>query len=75
MIPASVFMQFGSLICYLAYFTGYYLRLGNTNIFLTNGKGTYAVILAMLIILTGFLYSFPGDSDPPQEKNLPRNTI
>ena len=40
---SAVFMQFGSLICYLAYFTGYYLPLGN--IYLTNDRGAVAVIL------------------------------
>ena len=66
MISAAVFMQFGSLICYLAYFTGYYLRLGRTNIFLTNDKGAIAVFFAMALTLCGFVYSFSSKDPPPE---------
>ena len=45
--PAAVLQQFGSLICYLAYLTRYYLRVGN--IYLTNDRGAVAVLLALMI--------------------------
>ena len=44
---AAVLMQFGSLICYLAYLRSYYLRVGS--FYLTNDKGAFAVILCILI--------------------------
>ncbi|MBQ6366389.1 MAG: conjugal transfer protein TraL [Oscillospiraceae bacterium] len=49
-LPAAVFTQFASFLCYIAYFTGYYQRVGNTGIFLTNDKGAVAIALAILWI-------------------------
>jgi len=48
-IFAAVCVQFASLICYIAYFNSYYVRVGN--IFLTNDRGAVAVILAILCML------------------------
>ena len=45
--PAAVFTQFGSFICYIAYFTGFYQRVGRSNFFLTNDRGAFTVLLAM----------------------------
>ena len=53
--PAAVFTEFGSLICYLAYFSGYYCRVGSTNFFLTNDRGAVAVLFAMLTVLAVFI--------------------
>ena len=47
---SAFLMEFGSFICYLAYFTGYYQRIGKSNIFLTNDKGAVAVLLSILLI-------------------------
>ena len=47
---SALLMEFGSFICYLAYFTGYYQRIGKSNIFLTNDKGAVAVLLSILLI-------------------------
>ena len=67
--PAAVFTEFGSLICYLAYFSGYYCRVGSTNFFLTNDRGAVAVLLAMLTVLAVFFllirHSASGNSAEP----------
>ena len=58
-ITAAALIQFGSLICYLAYFTGYYMRLGN--IFLTNNRGAVAVVIAMFIYIFSFSINLKND--------------
>lgn len=50
---ASGLMQFGSLICYIAYLKSYYLRVGN--LFLTSDKGALAVIFCIFIVIQGFI--------------------
>ena len=47
---SAILTEFGSYICYLAYFTGYYRRIGKSNIFLTNDKGALAVLISILLI-------------------------
>ena len=47
---SALLTEFGSYICYLAYFTGYYQRIGKSNVFLTNDKGALAVLLSILLI-------------------------
>ena len=47
---SALLTEFGSYICYLAYFIGYYRRIGKSNIFLTNDKGAFAVLLSILLI-------------------------
>lgn len=44
---SAILMQFGSLICYLAYLRSYYLSIGS--LYLTNDKGAFAVILCAVI--------------------------
>ena len=53
-IPCSILNQFASLICYIAYLTGYYQRIGRT--YLTTDKGASALIISMLICLLCFAY-------------------
>ena len=48
--PAAILTQFGSVICYAAFFTGYYQRVGNTGIFLTNDRGALANVLSIMIM-------------------------
>lgn len=60
--PAAVFTEFGSLICYLAYFTGFYRRIGNSNVFLTNDKGAVTVLLAIIMVLAVFFTLFHTES-------------
>ena len=55
-VPAAVLTQFGSFICYIAYFTGYYQRIGNTNVFLTNDMGAVAVLISMVWICGVFFW-------------------
>lgn len=65
MIPAELFAQFGSLICYLAYFPGRYLKVGK--IYLTNDWGAAAMLIVILMILFQFvqeIYSFRKNSSP-----------
>lgn len=54
-LPA-VFMQFGSLICYIAYFNSYYARIGR--IVLTSDRGAAAVIIAAAIVAADLLRCF-----------------
>ena len=46
-IPCAVCTQFASMICYLAYFRTYYLRVGH--IFLTPDKGAWALVISMCV--------------------------
>lgn len=48
--PAAILTQFGSIICYAAFFTGYYQRVGNTSIFLTNDRGALANALSIMVM-------------------------
>ena len=54
-IPAAVGIQFGSLICYIGYINGYYMRIGNTSVYLTNDKGAIAVLASFLWISVCFI--------------------
>jgi hypothetical protein len=54
-LPAAIGVQFGSLICYVAYINGYYMRLGQTSFFLTNDKGAIAVLASFLWISAFFI--------------------
>ena len=54
-IPCAIFTQFASLICYIAYFKTYYVPIGKT--YLTNDKGSIALIFAMLICAVCFIYA------------------
>ena len=47
LIPAAVLVQFGSLLCYIAYLRTYYMRLGR--VYLTNRTGAYAVLIAIIM--------------------------
>lgn len=51
-IAAALLMQFGSLICYLAYLKTHYIRVGS--IYLTNDRGAVAVILCIIIAIYTF---------------------
>ena len=55
LIPAAIGVQFGSLICYIAYINGYYMRLGQTSVYLTNDKGAIAVLASFLWISFFFI--------------------
>ena len=46
---SALLMQFGSLICYLAYLKTYYLRIGK--VFLTNSTGAVAVLITVFIVI------------------------
>lgn len=46
-IPCAVCTQFASMICYLAYFKTYYLRIGHT--YLTPDKGAWALVISMCV--------------------------
>lgn len=48
-IPCALLTQFASGICYIAYLTGYYQRIGKT--LLTTDKGATALIFSMLICI------------------------
>ncbi len=62
-LPSAVLTQAGSLICYIAYFTGYYMRIGKTGIFLTNDKGAFAVLIAIVVtVFCSLLEQLSGDS-------------
>ena len=60
---SAILTEFGSYLCYLAYFTGYYQRIGNSNIFLTNDKGALAVLLAILFIIFNIVLYFRGQKN------------
>ena len=51
-LAAPVLAQFASLICYIAYLRTHYIRIGH--IFLTNDRGT----VALLFVLAIYLYAF-----------------
>ena len=55
LLPAAIGIQFGSLICYIGFITGYYMRLGQTSIYLTNDKGAIAVLASFLLIAAFFI--------------------
>ena len=55
-IPAVICMEFGSLICYLAYLKTVYLRLGY--IYLTNDRGAVAVLIAIAVIAAKTIWNF-----------------
>ena len=60
---SAILTEFGSYLCYLAYFTGYYQRIGNSNIFLTNDKGALAVLLAILFLILNIVLYFRGQKN------------
>lgn len=66
---SALLMQFGSLICYLAYLRSYYLRVGS--VYLTNDKGAFAVILCILIT-AGYTFHSLSSEDEFQRKKLTR---
>ena len=55
LIPVALGIQFGSLICYLGYINGYYLRLGSMPVYLTNDKGAIAVLASFLLLSLYFI--------------------
>ena len=55
LIPVALGVQFGSLICYLGYINGYYLRLGSMPVYLTNDKGAIAVLASFLLLSLYFI--------------------
>ena len=55
LILAALGVQFGSLICYLGYINGYYLRLGSMPVYLTNDKGAIAVLASFLLVSIYFI--------------------
>ena len=46
-IFSATLIQFGSLVCYIAYFRSFYLRVGS--VYLTNDKGAAAVLIAIIL--------------------------
>ena len=60
---SAILTEFGSYICYLAYFTGYYRRIGKSNIFLTNDKGALAVLISILLISLYIVRSVHGSKN------------
>ena len=64
--PAAVLQQFGSLICYLAYLTRYYLRVGS--IYLTNDRGAVAVLIALVIETGVLIYEHTSGLSPQLKK-------
>ena len=60
---SAILTEFGSYLCYLAYFTGYYQRIGNSNLFLTNDKGAFAVLLAILLLVLNIVFSLQGQKN------------
>ena len=57
---SALLTEFGSYICYLAYFSGYYQRIGKSNIFLTNDKGALTVFVSILLISLYIVCSVHG---------------
>ena len=53
LVSACLCQQFASLICYLAYLTGHYLRFGNG--WLLNSKGSAAILIALAVYLIMFV--------------------
>ena len=72
LIPAAIGIQFGSLICYIGYITGYYMRLGQTSVYLTNDKGAIAVLASFLWISAYFIFVTTSENrqNCPHEKEV-----
>ena len=69
-LPAAIGIQFGSLVCYIAYISGHYIRLGQSSFYLTNDKGAIAVLASFLWISACFIGII---SDPRSIKGLRLN--
>ena len=57
---SAVLTEFGSLVCYIAYFPGRYYKLGS--IYLTNGRGAVAMLCSL--VLAGAAFALELRKDP-----------